>query len=62
MRGYSLRVIPSLHSAIGDKHSFGTDIGPTPKLPMVPDAYAEGGTFAYLVRTHGMKPVTVSNI
>ncbi|MEO7091622.1 MAG: MBL fold metallo-hydrolase [Polyangiales bacterium] len=53
MDGYSIRAIPSLHSAIGDKHIFGAEIPPDPKLPMPQSGYQEGGTFAYLVRVGG---------
>jgi L-ascorbate metabolism protein UlaG (beta-lactamase superfamily) len=50
---YSVRVIPSLHSALGDKHVFGGVLEHDPVLPMGADDYVEGGTFAYLLRLHG---------
>jgi L-ascorbate metabolism protein UlaG (beta-lactamase superfamily) len=50
---FSVRVIPSLHSALGDKHTFGGALVADPTLPMGADDYQEGGTFAYLVRLHG---------
>src|SRR5262249_53515663 len=53
MGGYSIRAIPSLHSAIGDKHIFGEALAADPTLPMPASGYAEGGTFAYLVRLAG---------
>ena len=53
MDGFSVRVIPSLHSAIGDKHVFGGALDADPQLPMAESAYQEGGTFAYLVRIAG---------
>jgi L-ascorbate metabolism protein UlaG (beta-lactamase superfamily) len=53
MGGYSIRAIPSLHSAIGDKHVFGDAIDPDPQLPMPAARYEEGGTFGYLVRIAG---------
>jgi L-ascorbate metabolism protein UlaG (beta-lactamase superfamily) len=53
MDGYSIRAIPSLHSAIGAKHIFGDAIDPDPKLPMPAAGYREGGTLAYLVRLAG---------
>jgi len=53
MDGFSIRAIPSLHSAIGNKHTFGVEIPPEPKLPMPQAGYQEGGTFAYLVRVGG---------
>lgn len=52
--GYSVRVIPSLHSALGEKHiAGGAEIPANPRLPLSFDGYAEGGTFAYLVRVGG---------
>jgi L-ascorbate metabolism protein UlaG (beta-lactamase superfamily) len=53
MDGYSVRVIPSLHSAIGRKHLFGSEIPADPRLPMRAIDYEEGGAFAYLVRIAG---------
>jgi L-ascorbate metabolism protein UlaG (beta-lactamase superfamily) len=50
--GFSVRVIPSLHSALDDKHVLGgnTVIPEGITLPMARKAYAEGGTLAFLVR------------
>jgi len=53
MDGYSIRAIPSLHSALGAKHTFGGVIDPEPRLPMTAAQYEEGGTLAYLVRIAG---------
>jgi hypothetical protein len=53
MDGYSVRAIPSLHSAIGDKHVFGGALDADPTLPMPAAGYQEGGTLAYLVRIAG---------
>lgn len=53
MDGYSIRAIPSLHSAIGDKHIFGGEIAAEPTLPMPASGYQEGGTLAYLLRIAG---------
>jgi L-ascorbate metabolism protein UlaG (beta-lactamase superfamily) len=60
MDGYSIRVIPSLHSAIGDKHIFGAALEAPPALPMPAAGYAEGGTFAYLVRIAGHQVLFLS--
>lgn len=49
----SVRVIPSLHSALGDKHTIGHDIAEDARVPLTFDEFAEGGTFAYLVRMAG---------
>lgn len=51
--GFSVRVVPSLHSALGHKTVIGANIAADPKLPLSFDDYAEGGTFAYLVRIGG---------
>jgi L-ascorbate metabolism protein UlaG (beta-lactamase superfamily) len=48
--GFSIRVLPSLHSAI-DKHALGGSITVVP--PKTFDDYQEGGTFNYLVRLGG---------
>jgi L-ascorbate metabolism protein UlaG (beta-lactamase superfamily) len=53
MAGYSVRVIPSLHSALGDKHVMGGELAATPTTPLRFADFAEGGTFAYLVRVAG---------
>ncbi|MCY1054854.1 MBL fold metallo-hydrolase [Nannocystis sp. SCPEA4] len=50
--GWSVRVIPSLHSLIGDEW-LGGQIAAEPQLPLRFDGYAEGGTLAYLVRIAG---------
>jgi L-ascorbate metabolism protein UlaG (beta-lactamase superfamily) len=51
--GYSVRAIPSLHSALDHKHVFGTALAAQPALPMKFTDFAEGGTFIYLVRIAG---------
>ncbi|CAN5195865.1 hypothetical protein BH11MYX1_BH11MYX1_32370 [soil metagenome] len=48
--GFSVRVIPSLHSMIGMPS---TQIAEHPQLPMSQSGYGDGGTFAYLVRIAG---------
>lgn len=49
--GYSIRVIPGLHSALGNKHTFGKPITVVP--PVRFDDWEEGGAFNYLVRVGG---------
>lgn len=49
--GFSVRVIPSLHSALGGKHVLGRPI--TVAQPVRFEDYEEGGTFDYLVRVGG---------
>jgi L-ascorbate metabolism protein UlaG (beta-lactamase superfamily) len=53
--GFSVRVLPSLHSALDGKHTFaGATLVPADvKLPLPMSGYVEGGTFAYLVRLGG---------
>lgn len=51
--GVSVRVIPALHSALDHKHTLATDIEAVPTLPMTMDAFAEGGSLAFLVRVAG---------
>lgn len=51
--GFSVRVLPGLHSALDDKHTFGVSIADPVTLPMTFEQYAEGGTFAYFVRIAG---------
>lgn len=50
--GWSVRVVASLHSKIGDD-MIGGEIPEAPALPMNYTGYAEGGAFAYLVRVGG---------
>ncbi len=50
--GFSVRVIPSLHSMIGADEGLG-EIVENPVLPMTRAGYRAGGTFAYLVRIAG---------
>lgn len=49
----SIRVIPSLHSALSGKHYFQSGIIPPVKAPLRLRDYLEGGTLAYLVRLAG---------
>lgn len=50
----SVRVIPSLHSPLADRHYFDSDTIPASvKVPMRLCEFAEGGTFAYLLRFSG---------
>lgn len=50
----SVRVVPSLHSPLADRHYFDSDTVPkTVKAPMRLGEFAEGGTLAYLLRLGG---------
>lgn len=53
--GFSVRVVPALHSALDDKHVFGSALTAPPTLPVGFDDLPEGGTFAYLVRVAGQQ-------
>lgn len=57
--GFSVRVLPSLHSALGGKHVFGRAFAAPPTLPIAFDDFVEGGTFAYLVRIAGHQLVVL---
>ncbi len=52
---FSVRVLPSLHSALSNKHSFGADrlIAAEVKPPLAFGQFNEGGTLAFLVRMSG---------
>ncbi len=50
----SVRVVPSLHSPLAERHYFDSDTVPRNlKVPMRLGEFAEGGTFAYLLRIGG---------
>ncbi len=51
--GFSVRVIPSLHSAIWEKHALHRAIAEPVTLPLTFSQYEEGGSFAYYVRVGG---------
>ena len=52
---FSVRVIPSIHSALDHKHYFSSDRAPAGmKAPLtLRQMHPEGGTLAYLIRFHG---------
>ncbi len=52
---FAVRVIPSLHSFLDDKHTFGRDrtLPEDVKVPLAAWAFAEGGTLSYLLRIGG---------
>lgn len=52
---FSLRVIPSMHSALAHKHYFSSATAPSGmKAPLTLEQMSpEGGTLAYLIRFHG---------
>jgi L-ascorbate metabolism protein UlaG (beta-lactamase superfamily) len=58
--GFSVRVIPSLHSAIEDKHAMHGVFTAPPTMPLKAVDYAEGGTLAYLVRAGGHEILILS--
>lgn len=52
--GVSIKVIPSLHSALNDKHYFNSAVVPREvNAPLRMRDYVEGGTLAYLIRLSG---------
>ncbi|MCA9515733.1 MAG: MBL fold metallo-hydrolase [Myxococcales bacterium] len=58
--GFSVRVIPSLHSLLDHKHAVRGEIPPAPELPMRFGDYEEGGTLAFLVRAGGREVLFLS--
>ena len=50
---FSVRVVPSLHRPLDDKHTFGGDIPDGVAAPLTLAQFGEGGTFAYLIRIGG---------
>jgi L-ascorbate metabolism protein UlaG (beta-lactamase superfamily) len=52
---FSIRVIPSIHSALDHKHYFSSERAPARmKAPLtLRQMHPEGGTLAYLIRFHG---------
>jgi L-ascorbate metabolism protein UlaG (beta-lactamase superfamily) len=54
-KGFSLRVIPSLHSPLDHKHYFSSQSAPLGmKAPLtLKQMHTEGGTFGYLIRIGG---------
>lgn len=61
--GFSVRVIPGLHSALDDKHSFSpfTNIASDKTLPTTMDEFGEGGTLNYLVRFGGRQILIIGS-
>jgi L-ascorbate metabolism protein UlaG (beta-lactamase superfamily) len=61
--GFSVRVIPGLHSALDHKHTFAADtlIPAGVKLPMRFADFVEGGSLAYLVRAGGHEVLFISS-
>jgi len=53
--GFSVRVIPGLHSALDHKHTFsgGEQIAADVVAPLRPSQFAEGGTLSYMIRLGG---------
>lgn len=60
--GFSIRAIPGLHSALDDKHYFGSDqlIAPG-AVPTTMAQFAEGGTLNYLIRLGGRQVLVIGS-
>lgn len=60
--GFSIRVLPGLHSALDDKHftGWGQVIAPG-TLPTTMDGFSEGGTLNYLVRLGGHQVLIIGS-
>lgn len=61
--GFSVRVLPGLHSALDEKHSFSpfTGIASDKVLPATMDEFGEGGTLNYLVRFGGRQILVIGS-
>lgn len=60
--GFSIRVIPGLHSALDDKHLFGSNqVIPPGLLPRTMEQFAEGGTLNYLIRLGGHQVLVIGS-
>lgn len=62
-KGFSVRVIPSLHSALDEKHLFGGDeqIDENATTPLTAEGFAEGGKLDYLLRLGGHDIVIIDS-
>lgn len=61
--GFSVRVLPGLHSALDKKHSLSpfTSIASAQALPTTMDEFGEGGTLNYLVRFGGRQILVIGS-
>jgi L-ascorbate metabolism protein UlaG (beta-lactamase superfamily) len=60
--GFSVRVLPGLHSALDHKRTFGADqVIPAGVLPTTFAQFAEGGTLNYLVRLGGRQVLIIGS-
>ncbi len=60
---FSIRVIPSLHSALGDKHYFDSrTYTKPPEAPLRIMDFIEGGSFMYLIRFDNQKVLTAGSM
>lgn len=60
---FSVRVVPSLHSALNDKHYFNsTNYTEVPKGPLSISDFPEGGSFMFLIRFPGQKILTMGSM
>ncbi|MEZ4361312.1 MAG: MBL fold metallo-hydrolase [Kofleriaceae bacterium] len=60
--GFSVRVLPGLHSALDDKHTFGSDQLIAPGVrPATVAQFGEGGTLQYLIRIAGHQIVFIGS-
>lgn len=58
-RRFSIRVIPSIHSALRQKHYYDSrTIPPDVHVPLLHRDYAEGGSLGYLIRLNGREILT----
>jgi len=61
--GFSVRVIPSLHSALGDKKYFDSrSYTEPPEVPLKVKDFIEGGSLMFLIRMGGHKMLTAGSM
>jgi L-ascorbate metabolism protein UlaG (beta-lactamase superfamily) len=60
---FSVRVIPSLHTPLKNKHLLDTRVLPkNTKVPLRRGDYVEGGTYSFLIRIGGHQILTTSSV
>ncbi len=60
---FSMRVIPSLHTPLNNRHLLDTRVLPkNAKVPLRRGDYVEGGTYSFLIRIGGHQILTMSSV
>jgi L-ascorbate metabolism protein UlaG (beta-lactamase superfamily) len=62
-QNFSVRVIPSLHTPLNNRHLLDTRVLPrNAKVPLRRGDYVEGGTYSFLIRIGGHQILTMSSV